>query len=410
MSAPPSPFAGSPFADILQRIADGAVERERERTLPTAELDELRRAGFGALRVPPELGGAGLSLPELAEHLLALADADSNVAHALRGHFAQVEVFLARPASAHRDAWLRRIADGAIIGNAASETAGATLADLTTTLEQDDDGRWLLTGRKFYTTGTLYATHVLASAARPGEGGDRERVTVLVPTDAPGVEIVDDWDGIGQRLTASGTTVFHGVEVDPADVTPYAGGPSLGPAFFQFFLVAVVAGIGRATAREAAAYLRGRRRTFITAGADLPADDPQLQQIVGDLSGAAFAASAVTLAAAAALDRARAVLLDPASDPEQRGDVVDAAEIAVYRAQVEAMPRVIAAASELFELGGATAASRPAALDRHWRNARTVASHNPIVYKRRQIGQWELDRTSPNAEWRKLWIARDPAA
>ncbi|WP_309067634.1 acyl-CoA dehydrogenase family protein [Microbacterium sp.] len=408
MSAPPSPFAGSPFADILERIADGAVARERDRTLPAAELDELRRAGFGALRVPVAFGGAGLSLPELAEHLLALADADSNVAHALRGHFAQVEVFLARPPSDHRDAWLRRIAAGAIIGNAASETAGTTLADLATTLEQDDDGRWLLIGRKFYTTGTLYATHVLASAARPGADGERERVTVLVPTDAAGVEIVDDWDGIGQRLTASGTTVFDAVEIDAADVTPYAGGPSLGPAFFQFFLVAVVAGIGRATAREGAAYLRARRRTFITANAEVPADDPQLQQIVGDLSAAAFAASAVTLAAASELDRSRAVLLDPGSDPERRADAVDAAEIAVYQAQVEAMPRVIAAASELFELGGATAASRPAALDRHWRNARTVASHNPIVYKRRQIGQWELDRTSPNAEWRKLWIARDP--
>jgi alkylation response protein AidB-like acyl-CoA dehydrogenase len=403
-----SAFTG-PHAALFERIAEGAVERELGRRTPAPELDELRRAGFGALRVPVSLGGGGASLPELAEQILQLADADSNLAHALRGHFAQVEVFLAAPASPHRDAWLRRVADGAIIGNAASETVGATLADLATTVERDAAGRWRLTGRKFYTTGTLYASHVLASAARTAADGTRERVTVLVPTDAPGVDIVDDWDGIGQRLTASGTTVFDAVEVDDADIRPYAGGPSLGPAFFQFFLVAVAAGIGRAAAREGAGYLRERRRTFITANTEVPADDPQLQQVVGELSAGAFAASAITLAAGRALETAAAVLLEPGSGAEARADAVDEAEIAVYRAQVEVMPRVLAAATELFELGGATAVGRSAALDRHWRNARTVASHNPIVYKRRQIGEWELARRSPNAEWRKLWIAGTPA-
>jgi len=400
-------FTG-PFAELFEEIAEGAAAREAERRLPIAELDALRRAGFGALRVPVEFGGAGLSLPATTEQLLQLSDADSNVAHALRGHFAQVEVFLGREPSAHRDAWLRRIAEGAIIGNAASEAVGTTLADLATTLERDGRGRWILSGRKAYTTGTLYATHVLASAGRATATGERERVTILVPTDAPGVEVIDDWDGFGQRLTASGTTVFDGVEVDPSEVSPYAGGPSLGPAYFQFFLVVVTAGIGRAVAREAAAYLRARRRTFITANTELPADDPQLQQVVGDLSAAAFAASALARAAAEALEDAQTALADPSSSDVRRADAVDEAEIAVYRAQVEVLPRVLAAATELFEVGGASATARSAALDRHWRNARTVASHNPIVYKRRQIGQWELSRTSPNAEWRKLWIARTP--
>lgn len=400
-------FTG-PFAGLFAEIAAGAVEREAERRLPVDELEALRRAGFGALRVPARLGGAGRSLPELVEQLLQLADADSNLAHALRGHFAHVEALLAREASPHRDEWLRRVAGGAIIGNAASEAVGTTLADLATSLEPDEQGRLRLTGRKAYTTGTLYATHVLVAAGRSTPSGERERVTMLVPTDAAGVEVIDDWDGFGQRLTASGTTLFHDVEVDPAEVAPYAGGPSLGPAVFQLVLVAVVAGIGRAVARDGAAYLRERRRTFITANAERPADDPQLQQIVGDLSAAGFAASALALAAARAVEAAQTTLADPVATDLERAEAVDEAEIAVYRAQVEAMPRVLAAATDLFELGGASATARGAALDRHWRNARTVASHNPIVYKRRQIGQWELDRTSPNAEWRKLWTARAP--
>ena len=40
----------------------------------------------------------------------------------------------------------------------------------------------------------------------------------------------------------------------------------------------------------------------------------------------------------------------------------------------------------LFSVGGASATGREANLDRHWRNARTIASHNPAMYKARAIG------------------------
>lgn len=396
------------FAQLFERIAAEANDRELHRRSPAPVIDALREAGFGALRVPTELGGAGVDLGALTAEYLQLAAADSNVAHALRGHFAQVEIVLARPDSEHRTAWLRKVARGAIFGNATSELAGTTLADLDATVHEADDGTWRLNGRKFYSTGTLYATHVLVSAARDN-GAERERVTLLVPTDAPGISIVDDWDGIGQRLTASGTTLFDDVVVDPVEILPYAGGPSLGPAFFQFLLVAAVAGIGAAVARDGAAYLRERTRSFITANAATPREDPQLQAVLGGLSAGAFSVAANVHAAAGFLDRA----LDELSHLDE-GDVharlaaVDAAEIAVYQAQVEVLPRVLTAATELFELGGASAAVRTAALDRHWRNARTIASHNPLVYKHRQIGEWALDGTSPNLEWKKLWVAHAP--
>jgi alkylation response protein AidB-like acyl-CoA dehydrogenase len=383
------------FEELFAEIRAGAAARELDRFLAREPVAQLRAVGFGALRVPREFGGAGLTLPELLDVVVDLAAADSNVAHLFRGHFAFVEILLLKPASDYRDGWLRAVADGAIVGNAASEQTGNSLADISTTLEERD-GRWLLNGKKFYSTGTLYGSHVYVAAAR----GD-ERVTVVVPTDAAGVTILDDWDGIGQRLTASGTTLFADVEVDPATISPYSGGGAshLG-GFFQLFLVAVAAGISAAVLADAVDYVRPRTRTFVNANAQLPKDDPQVQEVIGRLSSTAFTDRALVAAAGAAMQRAADSHSPGAGEDIDR---VDAAEIAAYQAQVQVLDDALRAATLLFEVGGASATYRSAALDRHWRNARTVASHNPAIYKLKQIGEWELNGVGPNDMWRELW-------
>jgi alkylation response protein AidB-like acyl-CoA dehydrogenase len=144
--------------------------------------------------------------------------------------------------------------------------------------------------------------------------------------------------------------------------------------------------------KDAVAYVRPRTRTYITANADSPRDDPQVKHVVGELSAIAFAGRALVAAAAS-------VLHDATADP----GAVDGAEIAVYQAQVRVLDDALRAANLLFEVGGASATYRTAALDRHWRNARTVASHNPAIYKYRQLGDWELGGVGPNDEWKKLW-------
>jgi alkylation response protein AidB-like acyl-CoA dehydrogenase len=81
----------SPELDaLLNRIAEGASDRERERTLPFPEIDLIRKARLGALRLPTEGGGAGSSIRELFEIVIRLGEADANVAHILRNHFSVV--------------------------------------------------------------------------------------------------------------------------------------------------------------------------------------------------------------------------------------------------------------------------------------------------------------------------------
>jgi len=213
------------------------------------------------------------------------------------------------------------------------------------------------------------------------------------------VTSIDDWDGFGQRLTASGTTVFDGVSVDPSVVSAYRDAPlSHIQAFYQLYLLAVLAGIGQAVSDDAVAFVRPRTRTYIHANAAVPGQDPQVLAVLGRLSAGAFTARSLVAAAAELLDGVVAT-----NEPGVGVDrvLLDAAENAVYQAQVEIGPRVLRSASELFEVGGASAADRTRALDRHWRNARVVASHNPAAYKERLVGEYALHGRGPVGAWEK---------
>lgn len=216
-------------------------------------------------------------------------------------------------------------------------------------------------------------------------------MTLAIPTDAPGVTAVDDWDAFGQTLTASGTTTFAGVEVDPATVTAYREAPlSHIQAFYQLYLVAVLAGIAQEVEHDAVAYVRSRTRTYIHANAALPQDDPQVLDVVGRISTSAFAVRAATLAAATRLDDAVATAaLGVALDKP----TLDAAENAVYQAQVHAVDQVPAAATLLFEVGerpprsasarwtgtGGTPASSRATTRRSTRRGRSATTRSPVA-------------------------------
>ena len=157
----------SPDLDaLLNRIAEGSGDRERERTLPFPEIDLIRKARLGALRLPAAAGGTGSSIRELFEIVIRLGEADANVAHILRNHFSVVERLLRQPRTDLHREWQRAVADGAIIGLAATELETPKVGDVkpNTTLSSDGDD-YLLDGTKYYSTGTLYSDYVLVRTA-----------------------------------------------------------------------------------------------------------------------------------------------------------------------------------------------------------------------------------------------------
>jgi alkylation response protein AidB-like acyl-CoA dehydrogenase len=378
----------SELDSLFARIAEGESERERERVLPFEAIDLIRRAKLGALRLPTSAGGAGSTIRELLEVIIRLGEADANVAHILRNHFSVVERLVRHPRDEQSLQWQQAVANGAIIGLATTELdtpqVGNVVPNTTFTPDGDD---YLLNGTKYYSTGTLY---VLVRAADPsGKLG-----ATIIPVKREGVELIDDWDGLGQRLTATGTTHFRNVRVRRQEIVfdaPDIGyGVPYSNTFAQLFLTAIVAGIARAALRDAAALIRSRKRTFYYAPSDAPIDDPVLQQTIGQIASGAFAAETVVLAAAEALD--------VATDAFDAG-AADATEGAHKAALVSAKAKIVAddfairAGSLLFDVGGASATKKASNFDRHWRNARTLSSHNPTTYKARSIGQHVISGT-----------------
>ncbi|WP_280336452.1 acyl-CoA dehydrogenase family protein [Nocardia wallacei] len=377
------------FTPIYERIAVGAVDREVDRQLPYDEVAELRAARFGALRVPAEFGGYGASVRQLFRQLIELAAAESNIPQALRVHFSFVEDQLLAEPGPVREQWLRAAGEGVLVGNAITEPGVGAVDRYRTRLTRDGD-RLLLNGIKYYSTGSLYADHILTAADRDGE-----RVGVLVDAKADGVRQHDDWDGFGQRLTASGTTEFTDVVVSEENVLgPGYGvaGPTYATSYLQLVQLAVLAGIAQRAERDARDWVSRRTRTYTHATADLPRHDPLVQQVIGRLSAAAFAARASVLAVADVLDE---VLAGDAGD--EKGLV--AAELAAAQAQLTVIDTVLAATSHLFEVGGASVTSERLRLDRHWRNARTVSVHNPGIFKARAIGDHLLNGADLPFAW-----------
>ncbi|MGN4034871.1 acyl-CoA dehydrogenase family protein, partial [Burkholderia gladioli] len=282
---PRDAYAGlvAPFRPLFARIREQAVASEIERRLPFETIDWLRDAGFTAVRVPREYGGLGLGLPEFFELLIELSEADSNPTQALRAHFGFVEHVLGSPA-ARRDTWLTRLAKGDIVGGAWSESGDAKQSQFGTRLTRGEHG-WRLDGTKFYTTGSLFADWIHVGATDPNDA----YVSVTIDRRASGVEVIDDWDGMGQRLTASGTSRFVAVPVDEREIVerpPF----DYSEAFYQLVHLATLAGIARAAVNDAAAQVAARRRSYSHAPAARPADDAQVLQVIGRARSQAWAA------------------------------------------------------------------------------------------------------------------------
>ncbi len=381
---------------VAARWGATTAQRERERELLHEPVRELLAAGLGALRVPLELGGLGGSLVDLAERLVFIAAFDPNLAHVFRGHIGFVEGLHARSHEPYARAWLERAASGVLVGNAQSERAET--AELGTVLTRSPGGL-RLTGVKYYTTGSIYSDWIFLSALLDGE-----RVGLVVDASQAGVESVDDWDGFGQPLTGSGTTTFTDVPVAEDHVFPDRHEEQDGVAeyvagVFQLALLAVVAGIGRNALADTLAFVRPRRRIFGYTGEARPRDDAIAQLAVGHVSSLADAARRLVLSAAADLDAARD------RDPRSRPHAFRAAAVDVFRVQ-QVVPRlVLDATTDLFEVGGASAVGRVHALDRHWRNTRTIFSHNPALQRERAIGEYELNGTLTT--WGRVQVPAD---
>ncbi|MEW2398992.1 SfnB family sulfur acquisition oxidoreductase [Streptomyces sp. NPDC046862] len=372
-------------AALAEEFRVGAPERDAERRLPGPELDRLSASGLLAVTVPAAHGGADVRQETLAEIFRLLASADASLAQIPQSHFVYVNVIRRQGTDEQKEFFFGEVLAGRRFGNAQSEAGTRHVQDIRTRLKPRPDGSYVLTGVKQYATGALFA-HWIPVLAR---AEDDNLQVAYVPRDAEGVTVVDDWDGMGQRTTASGTVRLDAVHVPADRVLPHHltfQGPQLHGAVAQLLHAAIDTGIAGGALAEAVEFVRAKSRPWFESGAETAAEDPLLIQRFGELALQVRASEALLRDAARTVDAARADLTDNSAAE---------ASIAVASAKVQAAQAAVEVASSLFEVSGTRSALDSLGLHRHWRDARTHTLHDPSRWKIQHIGRYVLNGTRP---------------
>lgn len=369
---------------LAVEFAKEASQRDYQRQLPLREVQQYSASGLWGITIPKQFGGAGVSYKTLAEVVKIISSADSSLGQIAQNHWAFLEHIRLDASLEQQEFFFAQVLQGKRFGNAFSEKGSKTVADLTTKIEFKD-GHAVINGQKFFATGALLA-HWIPVVAVSEEG---KPFAALVPQHTPGLTIVNDWSGFGQRTTVSGSVHLNNVQVDLKYIVPIHQAferPTAAGAISQFIQSAIDAGIARGAIDETIAYVRAHARPWIDSGLEQASQDPYTIANIGELKIKLRAAEAVLALAGEAIDHA---LLNPTEETVSEATLITA-ESKVLTTEI-----ALLAANKLFELSGTRSTLSELNLDRHWRNARTHTLHDPVRWKLNIVGNYYLNDVPP---------------
>ncbi|MBS1879425.1 MAG: SfnB family sulfur acquisition oxidoreductase [Actinobacteria bacterium] len=375
------------IADRLSAaVAAGAIERDRERQVPIAELEELDRSGLLALLIPTEYGGAGGRIETLLEVFRLIAAADPSIAQVPQNHYMFVDAIVRYGTPTQRQLLLSEVVAGGRVGNAISERGGKTALDTKTMLRDDGAEGLRLDGVKFYSTGALTSRRITVLA----RSEDDSLSFVYVPREIAGLEVDQDWTAFGQRATISGSTRLDDVAVDPEWVIPVAArdGHDVWAALGQILHAAIDVGISRGALDDGVRFLVEKSRPWPEAEVDRPAEEPAVILHFGQLQARVRAVETLLADTGRRLD---------AAYPSDDAAIVDAARVATAEVKALAADTALATTTAVIDMLGTSATDQKYGLDRHWRNARTHTLHDPTRWKYMHVGNYLLSGKAPDA-------------
>ncbi|WP_042280872.1 SfnB family sulfur acquisition oxidoreductase [Nocardiopsis alba] len=379
---------------LLPSLSEGAAERDRDRVLPHGPVREISRSGLLGITVPRELGGLEAPASVVAEVLRLFGTVDLSLAQILQPHFSFLNALRLRGGRPARERVYGDVLAGSLVSNAQAERSGRTAHTHTTRIEPDGDHH-IVDGTKYYATGSLFADWLAVVAPAPTPEGPRPHIA-FVRADDPRVRIEDDWAGMGQRTTASGTVHLSGVRVAPEFVLEQYRtfeGPITYGAHAQLLHTAIDVGAARGALEEAAEFVRTKSRPWFESGVDHATEDPLLVHRFGELEVLVRSAEALLETAAARVDVADTTPMD--EDPRAAETTTTEASIALAAAKVVGGRAAVDVSSALFEVAGTRATADAAGLHRHWRDTRTHTVHDPVRWKVQHIGEYSLNRRRP---------------
>ncbi|MEU9338326.1 acyl-CoA dehydrogenase family protein [Streptomyces sp. NPDC048290] len=378
-------------AEVAAVLATDAAARDRAGATPHAEVQLLKDSGLVTLLGPTAHGGAAQDWPTAYRVVREIAKADGSIGQLLGYHY--LWNWAARLVGT-REQWEHIEAEAArhrwFFGGAVNPRDH----DVTVTEDGDD---LVFTGRKSFSTGSKVSDVTVLEGVF--EVTDRH-VFAIVPSDSAGLTFHDDWDNIGQRLTESGSVTLDGVRAPWSAAAGYIGKEfqprvynTLNVPTIQLVFVSFYLGIAGGALESAATYTREKSRSWLHGGHDRAADEPYVIDTYGDLTAKLWAAEA--LADAVAHEGQRLHDDPDAVTAQLRGDF----EVRVAAAKARATEVALEISSRIFEVTGARSTTTAEGLDRFWRNIRTHTLHDPVAYKRREVGRWVLDGTLPEPTW-----------
>jgi SfnB family sulfur acquisition oxidoreductase len=369
-----------------------AAARDRDRRLPLAELERFTSSGLGSISVPKAYGGPDVSYATIAEVFKIICAADPALGQIPQNHFGMVSVLKHTASEAQQKRIFESLLQGWRIGNAGPERGSKHTLDIRAKALLQPDGSYRLSGQKFYSTGALFAHWVTVKAL----DDDGQPLLAFVQRGTPGLQIIDDWSGFGQRTTASGTVLLEDVPVPAENIVRngiLSQVPSLQGANSQLIQAAIDAGIAHAAVADTISFVREKARPWADANVEEARLEPYIIAEVGKLHLELRAADALLERAARVLDEVAAQPLD--------ADSAARASIAVAEAKVLTTEIALLASEKLFELSGSRSSLAEFNLDRHWRNARTHTLHDPVRWKVHAVGNYHLNGVRPP---RHSWI------
>lgn len=362
---------------VARELALDALDRDRANEDPHRELQLFRDAGLVNLLDPAPLGGGGAHWETAFLVLRTLARVDASVAQVLAYHYInKSNIAFALPPERQTE-WYRSTIDGQWFWG---DSVNPVDPDLQ--LTPDADG-WRLNGVKHFSTGASVGDRILISAAVTG--GDRSGQLVLFVLDAhaDGVEPLGDWDALGQRLSASGSVRYTDVRVAESDLLgeltddPFANliTPGIQLAFVNLYL-----GIAQGALEQARDLTQARKNAWFLSSADLYRNDPFVLRVFGELVARTEAVEALTDRVARRFDDV--VALGDAVTFETRGAI----EVDIAKAKIVSTEVGVEVANRVFEVTGSSSAKSSVGLDLFWRNIRTHSLHDPVDYKKLEVG------------------------
>jgi alkylation response protein AidB-like acyl-CoA dehydrogenase len=346
---------------LAGNFSERADKHDQEGSFPFENVETLKEAGYTAITVPKEFGGAGLSLYEFVLLQERIAQGDAATALCLGWHlgtFLELSEERTWEEGAFRSLCKKVVRDKALVNRAATEpaTGSPTRGGMPQTNAIEENGKWILNGTKTFTSMAPALDYALVTA-QIGDTG--KKGTYLIDMKQSGVRIEDTWNTVAMRATRSDSLVMKNVVVEKEALVEEDRGITEVPKAWLLHIPACYLGIALAARNEAVAFANNYKPNSLPGPI---AEVPEVQRKIGEIELELFKARELMYSVAARWE----------NEPETRMEMGPAL-MAVKHVATNSAAKVVDLAMRIV---GARSLAMSSPLQRYYRDVR-AGLHNP---------------------------------